>query len=102
MQIEIKVAKLIRVCNATTMIDVVRLVIVPELLLKRYCLYVHYFGENVLYIEFRYTSMLQITPFINEMVFGSKFEDLVVRKTRDENFLWKLFKFKCVIQSMTS
>lgn len=34
-QIEIKVAKLIRVYNATTMIDVVRLVIVPELLLKR-------------------------------------------------------------------
>lgn len=47
---------------------------------------------------FRYTSMLQIAPFINKMVFGSKFEDLVVRKTRDENFLWKLFKFKCVIQ----
>lgn len=35
--------------------------------------------------------------FINEMVFGFKFEDLVVRKIRDENFFWKLFKFKCVI-----
>lgn len=81
-------AELVRVCNATTMIDVVRLVSVPEFpinlqslgslysrficgavmqiynffivyhfLLKRYCLYIHYSGESVLFIEFKNTFM---------------------------------------------